>query len=77
MPILETLIGAVVPILVNAVSSLFQTREEKRVWVAGVLTEIVGVTDKFVPSFLKPEEALLQGLLDAAINSALDKLEGK
>jgi len=69
---------ALVPLLVSQAESLFQGGErgqEKRQWVHDALHEAEPLMKKIAPDWLDKQLPVLEGMIDTAIEFALDKLE--
>lgn len=80
---LPALLEGLVPVLVSFVENLLSktsspsNADSVREWVMPLLKEVAGQFDKYLPSWLKPEESALEALLSDAIDRALNKVEGK
>lgn len=81
LPIVIVLVGAMVPVLAQEVAKLLigsaiEKEAKKRAWVIGFVADLHPLLDKWMPSIAKPAEDELLELVEAALNEALDKIEG-
>jgi hypothetical protein len=80
---LPALLEGLVPVVLSFVQQLLSKNGVasdpvvSRQWTMGLLKEVASQLDKYLPSWIKPEEAALEALLDDAIGRALDAVEKK
>lgn len=46
-------------------------------WIKGLVQEVFALLNKYIPTFLQPEEAAVEQLISDALSKAISKLEGK
>lgn len=82
MPVLIIgLIGAILPVIAAEVAKLLvgsaiEKEAAKRAWVTGFVADLAPLLDKWLPSIAKPAEGDLIIAVEAALNEALDQIEG-
>lgn len=77
--IVEGLISVIVPFLVSELEKLLgnpngvpATPDPE--WVKGLVQEVFSLLQKFIPTFVVPEEAAIEQLIEDAISKAISKL---
>lgn len=84
--LVQLLVSALVPVLMQVAESLLNVQPQPNdpSWVAGLIAEMVGLVQKYIPSWLAPSVQEVEALVAAEIEkllgqeeSSLKKLEEK
>jgi hypothetical protein len=76
MSLIQTLITTILPVLLQIAEAALGVKPDPTdaSWVAALLKEIVGLVQKFIPSWLLPPVQELEALIAAEIEKLLGKV---
>ena len=75
MQLLQLMIGSLVPVLLQIAEQSMGVKPDPQdpSWVAGLISEVVGLVQKYIPSWLLPEVEELEQLIAAEVEKLLKK----
>jgi len=78
LSVVEGLISVIVPYLISEAEKLLGNQNgvpatPDPVWVKGLVQEVFSLFEKYIPSFLQPEEALVEQLIADAVSKVINK----